>query len=713
MITTPLTAFLWLCATQVAAPDLVEYVVKDGDTCSGIAKRMYDDKKRWDIIHEYNPWLGPTLPHHLEKGMVLKLPAKAVQLPDATVTERRRDVESRSPEQEGWANAPLGQELFRGWRVNTRESSSAEVTFLDDSRVELRENTLIIIYGGTKGRARRRSTEAKLDRGALRSRLGELSGKRTLQVTMPGASADLRGGMTLVSVADDGTSRLANHGEGKAALRSDAGGKVEVKPKTGSKVVKGKRPTKPKPLPASPQWKDDGPVFVTVAGRAGTIRGEWAPVAKAERYRVELFAGPEGGAVLTSQIVPKTVHAFEAQQLPAGDYWVTVAAIDDDAFESPPSPMARIGLRELGLVVPGGVRTGATSKDAADEGALVLPLGARLQSPPGLKCGVGAAEKTAVVGLDALGDQTIACVDAKGRTLTGPAVQVTGFAVTGPTAEGKALVAVRGESTELVFDVDNPAGAPARVWLDAPEGIYVSAPRLQSDGRWHAKVLPSAEATAPAQVRIVADAAGHDAELGVIDVQVDEPPASPVAPDEPRPEEPAPSRELHMIEGGVFGGLMFPPREHDLFQAGILDESQPLAAASPAFGVAVGYYPIRWVGAEVEASFGPTKLRTGERATLFGLRAHVVGQLPYRVTPILLVGGGTTGVASSVDVLGRDMDGGLHFGGGVKFFATRWLALRLDARDTVMRNPAGDFHHLPSLTLGLSGVLGRRSAKKQ
>ncbi|MCA9650209.1 MAG: FecR domain-containing protein [Myxococcales bacterium] len=353
-------------AAAVAAPEpappveTIEYTIRKGDTCAKIATERYGDRKHFEVIHQYNRWLGPTMPHHLEEGQVLILPKTLPpELPDAEVTAARRKVEARPPEAAQWSSARPGLDLYRGWRVNTQERASAEITFRDYSRIEMRENTLVIIYGGSRSRSRRETTEATLDRGALRARLGAYTGKTSeseVTVTTPSAVAELEGGTSLVTVDDGGTSRVANHGDGKAKVGSSTGGgaKVKVGPKMGSKVVKGERPSAARPLPPTPVWSGRMATTFVAAGGRGTIRGSWAPAEKAARYRVEIASQPDGRELVASQTVPATINRFEAQGLPAGDYYVSVAAIDDDDFESPPSDHRKLSLVSVPLLTPGG-----------------------------------------------------------------------------------------------------------------------------------------------------------------------------------------------------------------------------------------------------------------------------------------------------------------------------------------------------------------------
>jgi len=96
--------------------------------------------------------------------------------PDATLAAARRRVEARGPRAERWSGARVGQPLEGGWQVATHDASSATLAFRDESVLEMREHTLVVIYGGSRRLARRTDARATLERGALRSRLSELAG---------------------------------------------------------------------------------------------------------------------------------------------------------------------------------------------------------------------------------------------------------------------------------------------------------------------------------------------------------------------------------------------------------------------------------------------------------------------------------------------------------------------------------------------------------
>lgn len=132
---------------------------------------------------------------------------------------------------------------------------------------------------------------------------------------------------------------------------------------------------------------------------------------------------------------------------------------------------------------------------------------------------------------------------------------------------------------------------------------------------------------------------------------------------------------------GVTAGVFIPDADvHDFYFAPA-NEWQPLNQVGPAMGLRVSYDLIRYVGIELEGEVTPIGIdTTGDAATLLGWRAHVIGQLPGRLTPFVLLGGGSIGVFSRDEVLGDDNDLTQHLGAGAKFYITPQLSVRLDGR---------------------------------
>ncbi|MCX4245393.1 OmpA family protein [Paraliomyxa miuraensis] len=179
--------------------------------------------------------------------------------------------------------------------------------------------------------------------------------------------------------------------------------------------------------------------------------------------------------------------------------------------------------------------------------------------------------------------------------------------------------------------------------------------------------------------------------------------------------------QANTFEVGAYGGVWFPSRRLELFHPEPdLDRygNQHLRRAAPHVGLRAGYYPLAYVGVEVEGGVIPTRtLGTDGRATAWALRANVIGQLGlWSVTPFLLVGTGLMGMSSpgAPVGIGNDQDVAIQIGGGVKVFVNRNIQLRLDIRD-VITNRFGIGEGLtssPEILLGFTWMLGRRTPKK-
>lgn len=668
-------------------PQLIDYVVKPGDTCMGIAGRVLGDRQRYGLIHKYNPGMG-RLPHRLKPGTILKLPDPAGFLrPDAKLTAKRGPVEVQKATEVEWGRALRGMDLFRAWKVNSLERASAEITFRDRSLIQMRENTLVVIYGPTSGRVRRQARTAELERGALRSRLGELTGGQGVSVVTPSAEAELGQGSALVSVDDAGTSRVANHA-GKPVVvrgRTRRRARVVVERGMGSKVERDRSPTKPQPLPPTPGWAASTATRFVDTGQGGTISGEWAPVAGAARYRVEIASA--SGEVLAAVEVPAAVSRFEAHRLPEGSYQVSVAAIDGDGFEgisSPPRGFEVIGCQ---IFAPGAVDATASAAvapgpDDDQPPAVAAPppparylIGTTVVVPAGLSCSIDGGPSSPELILDRPGRHTIGCVDSTGAAAPPLAVEVAAV-----TAElDRAMPPLpRGRVTAVTLHLASELPLPDRLVARGPAGVALGELVMAPDGVASLAIDPGPDA--PDSIAIIIAAGDGDRQtrlaeltLGVAAVEPAVVPEQLVAR--------AISRVDNPLELGVFAGFDSFGDDSELGNAYRVTETPE---ASIELGLRAGYAFDPRFAVEVEARLSPTHLGdSGSAAQVFGWRVHGLARLPRlsQFRPFLCLGvGGETLFSGSPQVDSPDTDGALYYGVGFHHDLTDRAGTRLDLR---------------------------------
>ncbi len=397
-------------ASTASAEDTQPYIVQPDDSCLGIAVRVLGSRDAVRDIHRLNPQLG-ALPHHLVPGSVLVLPASPPAGPDARVTSTHGDVKVRPPSTTTWNAAARGMDLFRAYRVGASTAASAELTFGDDAMLAMRERTTVVIYGPEKRLAKILTATAELERGTLESRLGELDGKPVV-VRTPAAEADLRAGDVVVTAGAAGPSLVSNHRGGAIQVRgrTKARESVRVAAGMGTRVVPGKPPEPPRPLPPAPAWTTtSGP---RIAGATNTVTLAWTPVERAATYRIAVRE-PTGGSDLAAFVVSGSAATAELPLAP-GAYRVTVAALDVDELESVPSPAL-----DIEVVAPQFIAPGARLPDAGAGTPMRIAAGTAIIAPEGFACvRAGGGEPVHRLVLEQPGHAAVRCESARGATNT-------------------------------------------------------------------------------------------------------------------------------------------------------------------------------------------------------------------------------------------------------------------------------------------------------
>lgn len=648
-----------------AAQNFIEYKVEKGDTCIAIARKIYGDGDLcYDLIDAHNDF---DKKFRIYPGQVLKLPTKeqlesakaekkkaTVKRPDARLARRRGDVRARSPEAGDWKKASRGQDLWRRWRVDSGDRSSAEVMFLrEKARLRMRENTLVVIYGESKkddGSAR----HAMLEKGALATRLGELAGG-PVQVETPSAIASSEGGDGLVKVLEGGTTIVANHTGKKVSVRGKKKKSKPVKlpPNTGSKVEKGKEPTPPRPLPSAPKWSVDSLDVLSMFETSSALV-QWRGVEDAAVWRLELRSASTQ-EIVDVIVVDAKVLSTAFENLAPDTYALRASTIDKDGFESKPSEPLEIIVRDVKVA-----SSGAASEDAVLIGSSV--------SLPGMTCRASAdGEFVERVVLSEAGEKTLECKDKNGVAAVPAklAVEPVTAKVSSPLDEMEIS-----EREEIAIALDH---AVERIAVTVPDGFYLAQAPTSSDGgkNWIVKVLAMQKGARGEAIVTLGDERGLELARAPL-AAVGEVAAVAGAGVE---EEVTRGREFQrgVIEVGPMIGYR-----------GILGEKLPLYGleydASWRAGLRVGYGVTRHWFAEGEFDYSrlqhtETSLSTTQDVVgwrVAGLRQFGEKQLK----PFVRLGVG----GESTFLPGYTAWGG-HLGAGVKWEFTETFGLRLDLQE--------------------------------
>ena len=174
--------------------------------------------------------------------------------------------------------------------------------------------------------------------------------------------------------------------------------------------------------------------------------------------------------------------------------------------------------------------------------------------------------------------------------------------------------------------------------------------------------------------------------------------------------------QANLVEVGVFVGPLFISDNNSFRGATVVNPGAPptvrpistFKQPSPEIGIRGGYYPLSFLGGEIEGMVAVAESDTDEGVTVLGARAQVVVQSPFwSVVPFVAGGVGYWNVRN--DVSGNDSDPAFHFGGGAKVNVTENLAVRVDVRDSIT-NQRGDgtYPHNIEALAGANLVFGRK-----
>ncbi|MDP3505750.1 MAG: FecR domain-containing protein [Myxococcales bacterium] len=316
------------------------WVVQPNDTCDGIARKVWGDPKRISELHQWNE-LGP-LPHHLVPGQVLRLtaPPPVPPSPDATLTFLKPAVRTRR--QVEWAPATVGQGLFRLDEVNTLRKAGAALRFRDESTLVMDENALLVILGEAPvGKA---PSGLSLVDGELRLSLAAIR-KKALAVKTPAASVAAEGGSAGVVAVDGAQTSRVSLFDGAAVVEA-SGARVAVAQNSGTRVRFGLPPEAVLPLPEQPVLGASMPRVVIWRGVGTSLLLQWAPSARAVKYRVQVARDDQFLDRLDDQSIEATealVAILERERLK-----VRVIAYDERGLQSRPSTTATVDFVVVG-----------------------------------------------------------------------------------------------------------------------------------------------------------------------------------------------------------------------------------------------------------------------------------------------------------------------------------------------------------------------------
>lgn len=250
---------------------------------------------------------------------------------DAIISDRSGTVQGKEANEMLWRDLSISSKLFENNRVRTLSNSYAEISFQDQSRIRLNENSQAVIQ---KMRVdllnKERDSSVKLEKGAAYALLQSNQKKKKFNLNIPGVKTEINSKSFWVQKEEEVT-KIANY-EGEITVSSEASS-IILEENQGSKIAADGSIGQSKQLLRGTELT--APTNNAILP-GGTITLKWKAVSGAQRYQVQVSADYSfTNVVLNRDDI--TSDSLRLADLQDGAYYWNVAAIDNEGFPSPVS----------------------------------------------------------------------------------------------------------------------------------------------------------------------------------------------------------------------------------------------------------------------------------------------------------------------------------------------------------------------------------------
>lgn len=250
--------------------------------------------------------------------------------PEGRITAMLPPVRSLTPWDVEWHPSRLNEPIYEYHRLETGPKARAEVTFSNKHRIQIAEQSLVVLYGKAASPLEGKPNEQiRLVQGGLWVKLKSMKQSEALRIST--SSGEFSLGQSSAKIELDSAKRsLVSVHQGKVSLRSTQNGAQDsamtVPENFGTRMAANTPPEAPRPLPPVPELLEPR---LTDSLYAGEVVFSWRKASPRARFEV-------ANAITFAKPLYSALGANDSARVgfSEGEWYVKLAAIDSIGLES-------------------------------------------------------------------------------------------------------------------------------------------------------------------------------------------------------------------------------------------------------------------------------------------------------------------------------------------------------------------------------------------
>jgi OmpA family/FecR protein len=252
--------------------------------------------------------------------------------PEGRITAILPSVLTLAPWDEVWQEARLGEQIYEYYRVQTVNKGRAEITFNNKQRVQVAENSVVMLYGSkvvseSEAQKGKPNEQIRLMQGSMFVKMKSL--QKTQPILVRTANGEVAVALSETSAKIEMNAKqqfLVSVHEGNAQVQGASGAAISVPENFGTQVSTDTPPEKPRSLPSVPELLAPD---LNDSLFAGMMKFSWKK--QSPRVRFE---------IANDVTFQKPFHAVVFGQdsasvaMTEGDWYIRLAGIDEIGLES-------------------------------------------------------------------------------------------------------------------------------------------------------------------------------------------------------------------------------------------------------------------------------------------------------------------------------------------------------------------------------------------